>query len=139
MKSADPAPESRLPGDGPTDGIFYTNRCGNSKKPGCGRALTKLEILDSMGINPKRHSVCPCGSNSFRGANFKWWEEWLLIRSYRMKSAIKRKLVAPPPTKEEWEALMSKMIDDMNRIDEEAEVAADDLEDNEMFGPVDRV
>lgn len=123
MRSAQPAPESDrpvLPGDGPSDGIFYTNRCGNAKVPGCGRALTKLEILDAMGPHPKRSSVCPCGSNAFRGSNFKWWEEWLLIRSYRMKSAIKRKLVAPPPTQKEWEDRMQKMVDDMNRMDEAA-------------------
>ena len=102
MRSALVARESKpRPWDGPTDGYFLTNRCGNAKSPGCGRALTKLEILDSMGVNPKRKTICPCGSQGFRSSNFKLFEELLLVRSWKLWWAIRKGVIPPPPSKGE--------------------------------------
>jgi len=115
MQSALAARESdSRPWDGPTDGYFLTNRCGNGKNPGCNRALTKLDVLDAMGINPKRKTVCPCGSQGFRSSNFKWWEELFLFRSWKLWWAIRRGTIPPPPSKgdimEANQAMMAGLI-----------------------------
>ena len=51
-----------------SDTTFHINRCSK-----CGRLVTKIEILDRLeGKRPL--PVCPCGSNSIRPSNPKWWE-----------------------------------------------------------------
>ena len=118
------APASR-PADRPTDGIFYTNRCGTGKYPGCNRAVTKLDILEAMGVSPKRHSVCPCGCNSWRSSNFKWWEELFLFRSWRLWWAIKQGRLAPPPTTKDVSANRDSMIKQVAALDDDPEDGPD--------------
>jgi hypothetical protein len=95
-----------------TDMIFYTNRCK------CGRALTKVEILERM-QGPK--GLCPCGSNEFHSTNFKWWEQLFLARSWRMWRMIRKGLLPPPPNKFEVAAARDGMINKIIEMEEEAE------------------
>ena len=85
-----------------SDGIFLTNRCS-----ACGRALTKLEVLDALAND---HRLCPCGSDRMRSSNFKWWEALLLPRSWKLFWAWKTGRVAPPPTPESIKASNSRVI-----------------------------
>ncbi len=110
-------------------GLFLTNRCGNARTPGCNRALTKLEILEAFGIHPKRKSVCPCGCNSWRASNFKWWEELLLWRSWVMWWKFKHGLVAPNPSKgivEENAARVLKAMMDIASSEEDGVMVGED-------------
>lgn len=102
MPFAKTAPVYKRAVDGPTDGVFLTNRCGGIKG-GCGRALTKLEILERMQHGP----ICPCGNNSWKSSNFKLWEELILPRSWKMYFAIRRGELPPPPSASDVE--MSRM------------------------------
>lgn len=110
MESVQSAPES--------DGLFLTNRCSK-----CGRALTKLEILER--VHDARLSICPCGSNKFHSSNFKWWEELFLVRSWRAYFAWKKGLLAPPPTAQSVAGLRRSMIsntrDLIDCLDDETE------------------
>ena len=124
MESVETAPESRL-GDGPSDGIFYTNRCGNAREPGCNRFLTKLEIL-SKGNGPG--SVCPCGSYNFRSGNAKWWEELLLLRSWRLWWAIRTKAIPPPPGPDYMKDMVNSLVATVASLEDDT-LDAEDLEE----------
>lgn len=53
------------------DTTYHINRCSK-----CGRLVTKTEILDRLD-GKKSLPMCPCGSNSFRPSEPKWWEYFL--------------------------------------------------------------
>ena len=128
--SADAVPASRV-ADGPTDNLFYTNRCSV-----CGRCLTKLEILESF--KPDSKPACPCGSSKFRSTNFKWWEELLLYRSWVMYFAIRRGEVAPPPTREQNVELRAKLIEGIAELEDQEDGERDIIGEGETeeFGAV---
>ncbi len=115
------------PADGPSDGIFLTNRCKD-----CGRFITKLEVLRAIAGHG---NVCPCGGNKFKCTNAKWWEELFLLRSWKLYRAWKRGDLAPNPTKEEVKAPDKAIVEFMKQVEEE-----DTLEqeikgfDSESFG-----
>lgn len=126
--SVQSAPASR-PADGPTDGVFYTNRCGNSKVPGCGRFLTKLEILQRMD-HPR--GICPwCGSNGFRSGNPNIFEELLLPRSWKLWLAIRAGILPPPPSPKDISSSRNSMISQVVALDEDMD--AEDREESDEY------
>lgn len=118
MTSAPVAPESEelsyprlVPGPGdPWKGIFLTNRC-----KGCGRAITKLEVIHAF---EHEHNVCPCGSNSFKSTNFKWWEALLLVRSWRCYRAWRRGEISGNPSPKSVADLRRSMIRQVIELEE---------------------
>ena len=84
-----------------------------------------MEILESLGENPKRHSACPCGSSRFYSSNFTIFEELFLARSWRLWWAIRRGRVAPPPTRADVAALRASLIAQVAALDEDFDVAPD--------------
>ena len=125
MKSVEAVPEFR-PGDGPSDGIFYTNRCGNSKAAGCNRFITKLEIIAKKGDDPG--PICPCGSYDFRSNNAKWWEELLLFRSWRLWWAIRTKAIPPPPDLDYMRNMSNNLVATVASLEDDI-LDAEDLEE----------
>jgi len=106
-------------------GMFLTNRCGNARTPGCNRALTKLEILGAFGVSPRRKSVCPCGCNSWRSSNFKWWEE-LTPRSLYQWWEYKHGRVAGNPSKDVVESHERAVMEAVTRMVESEEMSGED-------------
>jgi hypothetical protein len=86
-----------------------------------------LEILESFGTHPRRKSVCPCGCNSWRSSNFKWWEELLLWRSWRQWIAYKRGLVSGNPTKEYIEENNARILEATRKLAEAEDMPGEEL------------
>lgn len=70
------------------DGIYPVNHCR-----GCGRLLTKLEILDVF-AGKRPIPLCPCGKNSFSPANLRWYE-WSYPRVWKLAVAQLRGTLPP--------------------------------------------
>lgn len=94
-----------------TDGVFLTNRCSD-----CGRAMTKLEIIERM---QSPSPLCPCGSNKFKSSNFKLWEELFLFRSWKQWMVMKLGLLPPAPNRHEVASNRDTMIKEVSELEDD--------------------